>query len=123
LVTVLRVQVTVIEPIPQTAPIDVDATSLAGPPIPRTLFGTFLEPINDSTYNGLWAELLQNPSFEAGLWSPAWTADMLRDNPELVQSSRLAIPLPWEPRVSMAVCARGHLQSEARTVSWDLRLT
>jgi alpha-N-arabinofuranosidase len=93
----LRGQVTVIEPIPQMATVDVDAASITGGPIPRTLFGTFLEPIGDSTYNGLWAELLQNPSFEAGLWSPARIADMLHDNPELEQSSRLAIPLPWEP--------------------------
>lgn len=97
LATALRAQVTVIEPIPQMATVDVDAASIAGGSIPRTLFGTFLEPIGDSTYNGLWAELLQNPSFEAGLWSPARVADMLHDNPELAQSSRLAIPLPWEP--------------------------
>jgi alpha-L-arabinofuranosidase len=95
--TVLHGQVTVLQPIPQLATIDVNGGSTAGATIPRTLFGTFLEPIGDSTYNGLWAELLQNPSFEAGLWSPARVADMLRDNPELVQSSRLALPLPWEP--------------------------
>ena len=97
LITALRGQVTVIEPIPQMATVDVDAASIAGAPIPRTLFGTFLEPIGNSTYNGLWAELLQNPSFEAGLWSPEGIADMLRENPELALSSRLAIPLPWEP--------------------------
>lgn len=96
LAAALRGQVTVIEPIPQTATVDVNAATTAGAPIPRTTFGTFLEPIGDSTYNGLWAELLQNPSFEAGLWSPARTADMIHDNPELAQSSGLAIPLPWE---------------------------
>ncbi len=95
--TVLQGQVTVLQPIPQVASIDVIAGTMTGVPIPRTLFGTFLEPIGNSTYNGLWAELLQNPSFEAGLWSPSRVVDVLHDSPELVQASRLALPLPWEP--------------------------
>src|SRR5579859_1561093 len=90
-------QVTVTEPIPAVATIDVDAGKVAGQPIPRTIFGTFLEPIGNSTYNGLWAELLENPSFESGLWSPEKTADMMRERPELRRSSSVAIPLPWEP--------------------------
>jgi alpha-N-arabinofuranosidase len=90
-------QVTVIEPIPSVATIDVDAGKIAGEPIPRTIFGTFLEPIGNSTYNGLWAELLENPSFESGLWSPEKIADMMRERPELRRSSGVAIPLPWEP--------------------------
>jgi len=90
-------QVTVTEPIPALATIDIDASKAASQPIPRTIFGTFLEPIGNSTYNGLWAELLENPSFEAGLWSPEKTADMLRERPELHRSSGVAIPLPWEP--------------------------
>jgi alpha-N-arabinofuranosidase len=75
----------------------VNAAEAGSQQIPRTIFGTFLEPIGDSTYNGLWAELLQNPSLEAGLWSPARIAEMLHDNPELRQASNLALPLPWEP--------------------------
>ncbi len=55
LVSLLRAQMTAIEPILQTATTDFDAASLAGAPIPHTVFGTFLEPINDSAYNGLWA--------------------------------------------------------------------
>jgi alpha-N-arabinofuranosidase len=90
-------QVTVTEPIPPVATIEVDASNVSSQPIPRTIFGTFLEPIGNSTYNGLWAELLENPSFEAGLWSPDKTADMLRERPELHRSSGVAIPLPWEP--------------------------
>ena len=90
-------QVTVKEPIPPVATIDVDAGKAAGQPLPRTIFGTFLEPIGNSTYNGLWAELLENPSFESGLWSPEKTADILHERPELRRSSSVAIPLPWEP--------------------------
>ena len=33
--------------------VDVDATKRAAYTVPRTLFGTFLEPIGNSTYNGL----------------------------------------------------------------------
>jgi alpha-L-arabinofuranosidase len=90
-------QVTVNEPIPQTATIEVHAAEAGSQPIPRTIFGTFLEPIGNSTYNGLWAELLQNPSLEAGLWSPARITEMLHDRPELRHASNLALPLPWEP--------------------------
>src|ERR1039457_754867 len=93
LATALHGQITVVQPIPQMANIDVNAASVGAETIPRTIFGTFLEPIGNSTYNGLWAELLQNPSFEAGLWSPARVADMLHDNPELIPASRLALPL------------------------------
>lgn len=93
----LRAQITVNEGIPQVATIDVDATQSAGQPIPRTIFGTFLEPIGNSTYNGLWAELLQNPSFEAGLWSADKEAGMLREQPELRRASDLDVPLPWQP--------------------------
>src|ERR1035438_2423263 len=97
LATALHGQITEDQPIPQTATIDVNAASVGAETIPRTIFGTFLEPIGNSTYNGLWAELLQNPSFEAGLLSPARVADMLHDNPDLLPASRLALPLPWEP--------------------------
>lgn len=93
----LHSQITVTEPIPELATIEVDAGKAKIDPLPRTIFGTFLEPIGNSTYNGLWAELLENPSFEAGLWSPSRVAEMLHDRPELRHSSDLAIPLPWEP--------------------------
>jgi alpha-N-arabinofuranosidase len=34
-----------------------------------TLFGSFLESIGHSTYGGLWANIVENSSFEEGLWS------------------------------------------------------
>lgn len=77
----LTAQIVVNEPIPTNATIRVDAAVSAGPDIPRTIFGTFLEPIGNSTYGGLWAELLQNPSFESGLWDAPHIAQMLRDEP------------------------------------------
>jgi alpha-L-arabinofuranosidase len=93
----LRAQITVTEPIPQNVVIDVDAAQTVGEPIPRTIFGSFLEPIGNSTYNGLWAEIIENPSFESGLWSPQKIADMLRERPELRQAGDVGLPLPWEP--------------------------
>ena len=65
--------------------------------IPATLFGSFLEPIGHSTYGGLWADVVQNPSFEEGLWSAGNVENMLRANPELHRASQLGLPLPWQP--------------------------
>ena len=65
--------------------------------IPATLFGSFLEPIRAATYGGLWAETLENPSFEDGLWSATNVAAMLRERPELRRGSDVGLPLPWEP--------------------------
>lgn len=89
-------QITVNEPIPTVAQIKVNVAEV-GPEIPKTIFGTFLEPIGNSTYNGLWSELLRNPSFEAGLWSPQAQNRMMHEEPELTRASSLALPLPWEP--------------------------
>jgi alpha-L-arabinofuranosidase len=77
--------------------IQIDTQQKANYTIPRTLFGTFLEPIGNSTYNGLWAEILQNPSLEENLWSAEAVAHMTQEQPELVGASQLALPLPWEP--------------------------
>jgi alpha-L-arabinofuranosidase len=77
--------------------IQINAAKTANQPVPRTIFGTFLEPIGNSTYNGLWAELLQNPSFEDSLWDVKHVAEMVKDNPELNRASEMALPLPWEP--------------------------
>jgi alpha-N-arabinofuranosidase len=65
--------------------------------IPRSIYGTFLEPIGNSTYNGLWAQILENPSFEANLWESKQIAEMIKDRPQLAKSSSMALPLPWEP--------------------------
>ncbi len=90
-------QLTVTEPIPKVATIDIDSSAVQQRSIPRTIFGTFLEPIGNSTYNGLWAEVLQNPSLEEGLWSAQNVTEMLRERPELRRASELSLPLPWEP--------------------------
>jgi alpha-L-arabinofuranosidase len=82
---------------PQRVRIQVNASKRANYKIPRTIFGSFLEPIGNSTYNGLWAEILQNPSFEENMWSAARVARMIEDEPSLVRASELALPLPWEP--------------------------
>lgn len=92
-----KAQIKVDQPIPQVATIQVDAARSAGPQIPRTIFGTFLEPIGNSTYNGLWAEILQNPSLEPGLWDARHVQQMLAAQPELARASELDLPLPWEP--------------------------
>ena len=65
--------------------------------LPGSLFGSFLEPIGHSTYGGLWADVVENPSFEDGLWSVANREAMLSDRPELKRASQLGLPLPWEP--------------------------
>ncbi len=77
--------------------VQIDASKAAGYRIPRSIFGTFLEPIGNSIYNGLWAEILQNPSFEDGLWSAKNVAAMLAEEPALARSSELSLPIPWEP--------------------------
>ena len=89
-------QTVVEQPIPSVAKITVDAANADPETIPRSIFGTFLEPIGNSTYNGLWAEVLENPSFEAGLWSPQNVRQLLQERPELRHSSNLGIPIPWE---------------------------
>lgn len=93
----LFAQVTVERPIPSVTTIKVDAGQDAGDKIAPTIFGSFLEPIGNSTYNGLWAEILQNPSLEAGLWDAPHVSEMLRQHPELARASQLGLPLPWEP--------------------------
>jgi alpha-N-arabinofuranosidase len=85
------------QPTPDTTVIRIDAHKPAGYTIPRSIFGTFLEPIGNSTYNGLWAEILQNPSFEDSLWDVKHIADMVKDEPALSRASEMALPLPWEP--------------------------
>lgn len=95
--TGMQAQITIDQPIPPVATIQVDANRSVGREIPRTIFGTFLEPIGNSTYNGLWAEILENPSLEMGLWDAAHVQQMLSAHPELARASNLDLPLPWEP--------------------------
>jgi alpha-L-arabinofuranosidase len=77
--------------------IHVDAAKRLPFEVPRTVFGSFLEPIGNSVYGGLWAEILQNPSFEGGLWSASAVARMIQEEPTLARASQLGVPLPWEP--------------------------
>ena len=79
-----------------TTTIHVNA-SKAGNKVPRSLFGTFLEPIGNSIYGGLWAEILENPSFEDNLWNASTLQEMFQSRPELIHASELTLPLPWEP--------------------------
>ncbi|MHB1839721.1 MAG: alpha-L-arabinofuranosidase C-terminal domain-containing protein [Acidobacteriaceae bacterium] len=90
-------QITVTTPVPARATIQIHADQPASYRIPRTIFGSFLEPIKNSTYNGLWAEILVNPSLEENLWSASRIADMVHDEPALARASELGLPLPWEP--------------------------
>jgi alpha-N-arabinofuranosidase len=79
------------------AVIEVNAAKTAGYRIPPTIYGTFLEPIGKSIYGGLWAQLLENPSFEDNLWSADRLRAMLEEAPDLGRASRLGLPVPWEP--------------------------
>src|SRR5882757_2568140 len=81
----------------EEAIIAVDASKPANYTIPRTIFGSFLEPIGHSIYGGLWAEILENPSFEDNLWSARRIEEMVNDEPGLARASELGLPLPWEP--------------------------
>ncbi len=65
--------------------------------IPAALFSSFLEPIGHSTYGGLWAQILVNPSFEEGLWSAENLIEQLNARPSLRDASALGLPTPWEP--------------------------
>ena len=65
--------------------------------IAPTLFGSFLEPIGHSTYGGLWANVMENPSFEEGLWSAENLEAQWNTDPELRAASSLGLPVPWQP--------------------------
>ncbi|MDX2151407.1 MAG: alpha-L-arabinofuranosidase C-terminal domain-containing protein [Bryobacteraceae bacterium] len=84
----------------QDAVIRVDASKRAAQPIPRTIYGTFLEPIGNAIYNGLWAQMLENPSFEGGLWDAAATARRVEQEPSFQRPAHIGLPLPWEPLIS-----------------------
>ncbi len=81
----------------QDVVVEVDASKAGSYKIPRAIFGTFLEPIGNSTYGGLWAQLLENPSFEGGLWSGEQLKTRFEANPALYRAGDLGLPVPWEP--------------------------
>ena len=77
--------------------IEINAAKPADYRIPRTIYGTFLEPIGHSVYGGLWAQELENPSFEDNLWNPRTIARMIQNTPGLQRGADVGLPLPWEP--------------------------
>ena len=81
----------------ESAKITIDASHVASYKIPRSIYGSFLEPIGNSIYGGLWADALTNPSFEDNLWSAGTIKKMIDERPELTRASELGLPLPWEP--------------------------
>ena len=90
-------QVTPERPMPSTVAVRVDVNGNLGR-VPPKVFGTFLEPIDWSINNGVMAQILGNPSLEAGLYSHAMFEPMFKDRPELIQASdQTGIPFPWEP--------------------------
>ncbi|HEY8670271.1 MAG TPA: hypothetical protein VIL63_05500, partial [Terriglobales bacterium] len=82
---------------PNATEININVLKPAPYAVPRTIFGSFLEPIGNSIYGGLMAELLENPSFEEGLWDEEHQKKILTDEPSLLRASALGLPLPWEP--------------------------
>jgi alpha-N-arabinofuranosidase len=89
-------QITVNKPAPSTIHIEVNANQRAAFTIPRTVFGSFLEPIGNSINQGLSAEILVNPSLETGLWNYANLKRMVSNNPELMEATRMGLPVPWQ---------------------------
>src|SRR5204863_6829721 len=77
--------------------IEIDAAQPASYKIPRTIYGTFLEPIGHSIYPGLWAQVLENSSFEDNLWSLRNLERMATGNPALKPASSLGLPAPRQP--------------------------
>jgi alpha-N-arabinofuranosidase len=82
---------------PLTARIDVDTSHPTAGHIPRTVFGSFLEPIGRSIQGGLSAEILENPSFEETLSSVQTVRRMTDQNPGLNRASEIGLPIPWQP--------------------------
>lgn len=78
------------------ATITIDADRSASFRIPRTVYGTFLEDIGNSTFGGVSAQLLDNPSLET---YPASLETLLKrfSSQQFVQSSHMGLPLPWLP--------------------------
>ncbi len=95
--SIASAQIAVKTPIPKQSTVEVHADQPFDAPLSRRVFGSFLEPIGHSINGGLWAEILENPSLEEGLWSIQNQQSMVLDQPRLAQASQLGLPLPWEP--------------------------
>ena len=79
----------------QNAVIQVDARKIVHA-VPRSVFSGSMEPIRSATNGGIWAQLLENPSFEENLWGVNAIAHMVQARPGLAEASRLGLPIPWE---------------------------
>src|SRR4051812_8262421 len=80
----------------ESAAIQIDARKVVHA-VPRTVFGGFLEPIRSAIYTGgIWAQLIENPSFEGDLWGVSTVTHMLQAMPQLADASKVGLPLPWE---------------------------
>ncbi|GGH08184.1 alpha-L-arabinofuranosidase C-terminal domain-containing protein [Silvibacterium dinghuense] len=85
-------------PLPAGRPIAIRVSRPQTPQeIAPTLFSSFLEPIGHSTYGGLWADVVVNPSFEEGLWSAENLEEQWNADPDLRAASSLGLPTPWKP--------------------------
>jgi alpha-N-arabinofuranosidase len=89
-------------PNPAAVSITVGGPGPSATRIPSTLFGSFLEPIDNSINQGLSAELVVNGSLESGLWNYPNLSAMVADQPALAHSSDLGLPYPWLPLHSSA---------------------
>ena len=78
------------------AVITVSAAERAAGRIPRTIYGTFLEPIGQSVFGGVSAQLLDNPSLEVYPASPEYIGKQF-SAAAFQQSARFNVPLPWLP--------------------------
>ena len=103
----------------QSAMIEIDAQKVVHL-VPRTVFGGFMEPLRSAIYTGgLWAQLLDNPSFEDNLWSAAAIVHMMQNRPELAAASRAGLPIPWEslyPRGSRFEPRWGDVANSSRSL-------
>jgi alpha-N-arabinofuranosidase len=114
----LRAQVTESKPMPPAVTVHVAASGDLGK-VPDRIFGTFIEPIDNSIDNGVIAEILVNGSLEAGLWNHAMMEQLFRDQPELVDSSDdTGIPIPWMP-LNAAAGNRYELHAGDAANSWQ----
>ncbi len=105
-------------PMPQVVTDHVNANRNLGQVSPH-VFGTFLEPIDDSINNGVVAEILVNGSLEAGLWNHAMLEQIYRDQPELIESSNsTGIPIPWQS-LNNAAGNRFELHVGSAANSWQ----
>lgn len=68
--------------------LDVDPAHRAAEPIPRLLFGKFTEHLGRNIYNGQWAQVLRNPSFER--WN--YFARTKKDLPGVYRQVRPLVP-------------------------------